>query len=134
MKGDYQEWRDIPEFEGYQINEDGEIRELRSLKKTKAGNGDYYHFTLIREDGSKWKRQSNTFVDELFTTQEQADGKVVWKEVPEFNGKYFLSNKGDCVTIRPKKVTERNGKPYVVAIKGKNRVVSKILKEVFGEQ
>lgn len=135
MENGNQEWRDIPEFEGYQINRSGEVRELRVLKKVEAkiGGHSYLVYSLKDDRGNRLKRVDN-LTNEVFTEAEQAADEVIWREIPKYEGRYLLNNKGECMTIREKKSRVATGGKRSVGIRGKTRYIHKLINEVFGEQ
>lgn len=65
----------------------------------------------------------------------EKDKKTVWKEIPNTDGMYFVSNKGNVLSLYrnlPQLLTPyKRGKYLAVKLKGKNHYIHKLVAEQF---
>lgn len=65
----------------------------------------------------------------------EKDKKTIWKEIPDTDGMYFVSNKGEVLSLYrnlPQKLTPyKRGRYLAVKLKGKNYYIHKLVAQLF---
>lgn len=92
-----EDWRPIPEFPGYQMTKDGDIRSLRNmriLQEVEAPTGGFYYSLWKEGHEHAYKRAYQPL---LYSTWPEL--LKDWKEIPHFPG-YLINQQGQVMGTR----------------------------------